>query len=227
MEDTSDPLAMSTPVSERRRVREVRKYYVRSATDTPIAGDTVAAKISGIESSAVSSPNTTLTALVQLIAWRLGMQRAMVSVVDENAQYFLAESTKTLDLSDSSQHEAGDELWMGCGGTVRSEALCANTIELQPGPDKYACFSVGDLSKDERFCRLPYVAGAPHFRYYAGTPLIARSGIPIGSVFVIDDRPRGPPTKFEIEFLGIMAHNVMEYLEMRRENEMRLRADIM
>lgn len=155
------------------------------------------------------------------------MQHAMVSVVDANSQYFLAEATKTLDLKNGMQCEEGESLWMGCGGTVRSEALCANTIEQPAGKDSYACFSVDDLSKDERFCRLPYVAKFPNFRFYAGTPLITRSGVPIGSVFVIDNRPRGPPTKFEIEFLGIMARNVMEYLEMRRENEIKVRIDIM
>jgi hypothetical protein len=91
----------------------------------------------------------------------------------------------------------------------------------------FAYFSVSDLSKDDRFSSLPYVAGSPHFRFYAGTPLLTRDNVPIGSVFVIDDRPRGPPTKFEIEFLGVMAQNVMEYLEMRRESELRKRSEIM
>jgi hypothetical protein len=91
----------------------------------------------------------------------------------------------------------------------------------------FAYFSVSDLSKDDRFSNLPYVAGSPHFRFYAGTPLLTRDNVPIGSVFVIDDRPRGPPTKFEIDFLGVMAQNVMEYLEMRRESELRKRSEIM
>jgi hypothetical protein len=91
----------------------------------------------------------------------------------------------------------------------------------------FAYFSVSDLSKDDRFSSLPYVAGSPHFRFYAGTPLLTRDNVPIGSVFVIDDRPRGPPTKFEIDFLGVMAQNVMEYLEMRRESELRKRSEIM
>jgi hypothetical protein len=91
----------------------------------------------------------------------------------------------------------------------------------------YAYFSVSDLSKDDRFSSLPYVAGSPHFRFYAGTPLLTRDNVPIGSVFVIDDRPRGPPTNFEIDFLGVMAQNVMEYLEMRRESELRKRSEIM
>jgi hypothetical protein len=93
--------------------------------------------------------------------------------------------------------------------------------------DGFAYFSVSDLSKDDRFSSLPYVSGSPHFRFYAGTPLLTRDNVPIGSVFVIDDRPRGPPTKFEIDFLGVMAQNVMEYLEMRRESELRKRSEIM
>ena len=84
-----------------------------------------------------------------------------------------------------------------------------------------------DLSKDVRFCNLPYVAASPNFRFYAGTPLLTRENVPIGSVFVMDDRPRGPPTKFEIDFLGVMARNVMEYLEMRRASEMRKRSEVM
>ncbi|TGO16195.1 hypothetical protein BTUL_0031g00610 [Botrytis tulipae] len=215
--------------SERKRIREVRRYYKRSPDDPPIAGESPPAEspetVRSVEKA--SSPNSTLTALMQLITWRLGASRAMVSVVDDNAQYFLAEATKTLDLSDSSKHDPGDDLWMGCGGTIRSEALCAYTIEVIPEPNHYACFSVPDLSADPRFCKLPYVAGGPRFRYYAGTPLISNTGIPIGSVFVIDPRPREQATRAEVDFLGLMAKNVMEYLEMKRESVQLRRNDVM
>ncbi|KAF7895335.1 hypothetical protein EAF00_007149 [Botryotinia globosa] len=215
--------------SERKRIREVRRYYKRSPDDPPIAGESPPAEspetVRSVEKA--SSPNSTLTALMQLITWRLGASRAMVSVVDDNAQYFLAEATKSLDLSDSSKHDPGDDLWMGCGGTIRSEALCAYTIEVIPEPNHYACFSVPDLSADPRFCKLPYVAGGPRFRYYAGTPLISNTGIPIGSVFVIDPRPREQATRAEVDFLGLMAKNVMEYLEMKRESVQLRRNDVM
>ncbi|RAL60377.1 hypothetical protein DID88_000153 [Monilinia fructigena] len=215
--------------SERKRIREVRRYYKRSPDDPPIASENAPAEspetVRSVEKA--SSPNNTLTALMQLITWRLGAGRAMVSVVDDNAQYFLAEATKTLDLSDSSKHDPGDNLWMGCGGTIRSQALCAYTIEVVPEPNHYACFSVPDLLADPRFCNLPYVAEGPKFRYYAGTPLISNTGIPIGSVFVIDPRPREPATRAEIDFLGLMAKSVMEYLEMKRESVQLRRYDVM
>ncbi|KAK6594418.1 sensor histidine kinase response regulator (hsp90-like protein) [Botrytis cinerea] len=193
--------------SERKRIREVRRYYKRSPGDPPIAGESVPVEspetVRSVEKA--SSPNSTLTALMQLITWRLGASRAMVSVVDDNAQYFLAEATKTLDLSDSSKHDPGDDLWMGCGG----QALCAYTIEVIPEPNHYACFSVPDLSADPR------------------NPLISNTGIPIGSVFVIDPRPRKRATRAEVDFLGLMAKNVMEYLEMKRESVQLRRNDVM
>lgn len=95
-------------------------------------------------------------------------------------------------------------------------------------PDEYACFSVLDLSNDQRFCDLPYVAGAPHFRFYAGTPLVTHNGVPIGSVFVIDSRPRLEPlSKHEMEILGITAKNVMDYLEIRRGSDFRIKSERM
>lgn len=76
--------------SERKRIREVRRYYKRSPDDPPIAGENAPAEspetVRSVEKA--SSPNSTLTALMQLITWRLGAGRAMVSVVDDNAQVF-------------------------------------------------------------------------------------------------------------------------------------------
>lgn len=77
--------------SERKRIREVRRYYKRSPGDPPIAGESVPVEspetVRSVEKA--SSPNSTLTALMQLITWRLGASRAMVSVVDDNAQVFV------------------------------------------------------------------------------------------------------------------------------------------
>ena len=47
--------------------------------------------------------------------------------------------------------------------------------------------------------------------------MVSRSGFKIGSVFVIDDRARASPNKTELEFLGVMASNIMNYLDMQKE----------
>lgn len=204
--------------SEPARLREVHRYYQRPPP-APIP-DTGAPTRSNVGSTPIAIPDTALTAFLQLITWRLSMQRAIVSLVDKDHQFFIAESTKTGNLVDPSSYEvAGDQLWMGCtGSTTRGEALCTNTIVAEDVPGGYPSFVVTDLRNDPRFADLAYVKGSPYFRYYAGTPLISKTGFRIGSLFVIDDRVHDPPTDDELDFLGVMATNVMKYLELETES---------
>jgi hypothetical protein len=76
-----------------------------------------------------------------------------------------------------------------------------------------------DLSKDERFNKLPFVTGSPFLKFYAGVPLITKRGIPIGSLFIVDSRVRPDLSKLEIHFMGTMAVTIMKHLEMVREVE--------
>jgi hypothetical protein len=46
------------------------------------------------------------------------------SVIDAETQYFIAESTKTVDLVDNSRYELGDDIWMGCGSVTKAGRLC-------------------------------------------------------------------------------------------------------
>jgi excisionase family DNA binding protein len=68
--------------------------------------------------------------------------------------------------------------------TPRSWAFCNQTI-LQRD-----VFEIDDLAKDTRFGTNPAVAGAPHFRFYAGAPVIDPDGYALGSVCVMDYVPR-------------------------------------
>jgi signal transduction histidine kinase/CheY-like chemotaxis protein len=209
---------MANLSSEAARLREVHRYYQRPA-DEPIPDTSVPTR-TNVASTPVAIPDTALTAFLQLITWRLSKQRAIISLVDKDHQFFIAESTRTGNLVDpSSYEEAGDQLWQGCtGSTTRGEALCTNTIVAEDVPGGYPSFMVTDLPKDPRFADLPYVKGPPYFRYYAGTPLISKSGFRIGSLFVIDDRPHDRLSNDGLDFLGVMATNVMRYLELETES---------
>jgi len=47
------------------------------------------------------------------------------SVIDKETQYFIAEATRTLSLSDTGQCErVGDELWVGCATVPKEGRLC-------------------------------------------------------------------------------------------------------
>lgn len=144
------------------------------------------------------------------------------SLVSKETQYFIAESTKTLNLIDNQRsEEEGDGLWVGCTAVSREGRLCEKTIELRPEPGQFPCFTVCDLSQDERFQRLPFVMESPNFRFYAGTPLTTDRGVNIGSLFVLDNKVRPRLKPDQETFLGTMAQTVMKHLEMSREAEER------
>ncbi|RDW74074.1 hypothetical protein BP5796_07516 [Coleophoma crateriformis] len=209
----------STPVTESLRLRDTRQYtFLHHPAQA-------------LSCTKLTSTDTALTAFAQLVTWRLDAQRSVVSLLDRDSQYFIAESTPTLDIGNTGNADAnGAQLWMGCSGsTTRDNALCAHVIDSpKPIDSKYALFWVPDLSTDPKFADLPYVANAPFFKFYAGTPLITRTGSRIGSLFVIDDRPRHRGlTDMEHDFLGLMATNVMNYLDMRKDNLQQLRNTVM
>ena len=68
--------------------------------------------------------------------------------------------------------------------TPRSWAFCNYTI-LQRD-----MFMVHDLADDPRFASNPAVAADPHFRFYAGAPVVDADGFALGSLCVIDHEPR-------------------------------------
>jgi len=56
------------------------------------------------------------------------------SVIDKERQYFIAEATRTLSLSDTGKCErVGDELWVGCATVPKEGRLCEVRLFQLPG----------------------------------------------------------------------------------------------
>ncbi|TFW09958.1 GAF domain-containing protein [Oxalobacteraceae bacterium OM1] len=68
--------------------------------------------------------------------------------------------------------------------TPRAWAFCSHAI-LGDDP-----FIVTDAHRDRRFAGNPLVTGEPHLRFYAGFPLAARDGTLLGTLCVLDRKPR-------------------------------------
>jgi diguanylate cyclase (GGDEF)-like protein len=69
-------------------------------------------------------------------------------------------------------------------GTSRKDAFCSYAILDDD------VLIVGDATRDPRFFENPLVTGDMRIRFYAGAPLIVRPGIRLGTLCVIDTKPR-------------------------------------
>jgi|TARA_B110000967_G_scaffold30697_1_gene28960 diguanylate cyclase (GGDEF)-like protein len=91
---------------------------------------------------------------------------ALVSLVDENRQWF--KSCVGLPVSE----------------TPRDISFCGHAI-LGEG-----VFIIPDATADDRFHDNPLVIDDPNIRFYAGCPLRALNGGQMGTLCIIDDKPR-------------------------------------
>ena len=66
----------------------------------------------------------------------------------------------------------------------REDAFCSHTIM---GDDVLV---IQDTLRDTRSAKNPFVVGQPHIRFYAGAPIVPSSGCRVGSVCIIDTKPR-------------------------------------
>lgn len=68
--------------------------------------------------------------------------------------------------------------------TPLSQSVCAHALDAD------GLLVITDLTRDDRTRDNTLVSGPPHIRFYAGAALLTPEGIAIGSLCVIDDKPR-------------------------------------
>ncbi|OBT96437.2 hypothetical protein VE01_05590 [Pseudogymnoascus verrucosus] len=228
--------------AETLRAREVYRYYQPrnipessveseySADNGPLSPSHAPPKDTNFDTQK-SFSDTALTAFAQLIALRLDSQRAIVSLIDHENEYFLAESTSNLSLVGDDGHAQNASLSISGARVPRAASLCEQTLCLVPNQDTAAemtpVFLVPDLLLDENTSQLDCVKGAPYLRFYCGVALTNKRGVNIGCVYVVDDRPRTDFSLEQAQFLTTMAATVMDHLENIRAKEDIVRVTMM
>ncbi|WP_258934542.1 GAF domain-containing protein [Nesterenkonia pannonica] len=90
----------------------------------------------------------------------------------------------SVTLLDKDRQWRMSEIGLGGREAGREHAFCDVTVR-QPNT-----LIVEDASQDEHFHDNPFVTGDPHLRFYAGHPLRAPGGEPIGTLCIMDSATR-------------------------------------
>lgn len=103
------------------------------------------------------------------------------------------------------------EVGIGADELPLDASICAHAIR-QSGN-----LVVPDLAQDARFASNPLVTGDAGLRFYAGALLNTPEGLPLGTVCVLDTKPRPDGiTDSQRLTLEVLARQVMTQLELRR-----------
>ncbi|WVQ72476.1 hypothetical protein IAR50_002029 [Cryptococcus sp. DSM 104548] len=129
----------------------------------------------------------------------------------------------TLIDSDQQWYKTASGVGMGAERGQRVSSICSHAI--LPRSDEP--FVVLDTSQDWRFENNPNVVGPPHVRFYAGAPLRTSDGYNIGTLCIIDDKPRTEFTPRSRLILKEFAAVAMREMELWRDKlQLRVRDKI-
>lgn len=125
------------------------------------------------------------------------------------ASYVCETPMSVINLIDEGRQWFKSEVGFGVRETPLDDSICAHAILEQ------SFLEVEDTEKDTRFNCNPLVTGIPHLRFYAGALLRTPDGLPLGTVCVLDTKPR-VLTPAQREVLAALARQVMAQMEFRR-----------
>lgn len=129
--------------------------------------------------------------VVNLASRQFDVPIALVSLVDVDRQWFKA------------------SCGLKASETSRDVAFCAHAILAKD------VFVVLDATKDDRFKNNPLVRDGLKIRFYAGAPLLNAEGLALGTLCIIDDKPRPEFSETDKRLLSDLADIVVDHIEMR------------
>ncbi|MBV8849489.1 MAG: PAS domain S-box protein [Methylobacteriaceae bacterium] len=140
-----------------------------------------------------TAPEPAFDDIAKLAALTCDTPIALVSLVGAERQWFKS------------------QVGLGMQETPRSASICATALHEKD------LLVVPDLTRDPRFSSTALVTGEPHVRFYAGAVLRTPQGLPLGTVCVLDHKPRPQGLKEGQAFtLRVLARQVMTQMQLRR-----------
>ncbi|MEW9920064.1 histidine kinase dimerization/phosphoacceptor domain -containing protein [Marimonas sp. MJW-29] len=128
--------------------------------------------------------------IVELASQICGTPISLISLLDEDRQWFKA------------------KVGFDKPETSLEESICSHAILNGD------LFEISDLKADPRTADNPLTMGDDGVRFYAGAPLIAANGLPMGTLCVLDRKPL-ELTDMQRTALKVLSRQVMKQLELR------------
>ncbi|ERN39771.1 GAF domain protein [Rubidibacter lacunae KORDI 51-2] len=155
--------------------------------------DREAARIEALKQYSIldTPPEPEYDDIATLAAFICDVPIALVSFVDIDRQWFKS------------------KVGLNVNETSRNVSFCAHCILGT------TMMVVNDALCDERFVNNPLVTDAPSIRFYAGVPLVTPEGHPLGTLCVIDRKPR-ELSELQQKTLEALARQVVKLLELKR-----------
>lgn len=140
-----------------------------------------------------TEPEATFDGLVEVASEICEVPISLISLIDTNRQWFKANTGLS-----------------GTNETPKDVAFCSHAIK-----DVNDILEITDATADARFKQNPLVTGEPNIRFYAGAKLALGDGAVVGTLCVIDRKPRQLSNKQRM-VLRNLANAVVDLLEARR-----------
>lgn len=167
-----------------------------------------------------------MNALTQLAIYRFNCNRAFVSLIDDQNQHIIAETTASISLRDREKHVADDGIYLGITTLDLIFGVCPEAVKLFTGQPVSSAldnsdnmtadrtrFIVRDFTRHDHYKDRPYVIDWPYFRFYAEVPIYSPSGFVLGSFCVVDDKPRLEFSEDEVVALQEISDSISQHLE--------------
>ncbi|WP_281238601.1 sensor histidine kinase [Flavobacterium praedii] len=119
---------------------------------------------------------------------------SLISLIDEDRQWF--KSKTGIDIEE----------------TPREFSFCGHAIL-----DNSQLFTIEDSRLDERFHDNPLVTGYPNVVFYAGAPLITSDGLALGTLCVLDNKPK-TLTPMQQQAMKVLSNKVISLFELKKAN---------
>lgn len=127
------------------------------------------------------------------------------------ASYICKTPISLVTLVDDKRQWFKSKIGVEVNETSRDISFCGHAIENED------IFIVPDSRKDAKFSENPLVTQEPNVVFYAGVPLVSNEGFPLGTLCVIDSKPRSLDES-QIKALRSLASQVTALFEKRRQS---------